>query len=440
MATNKRKLRRNDVKRSNIDISVAENAKLEKENIRYQNKDRNKQKEYYGNSNTIKPQVRSKKAAHIHKKKMAFRKKAYFILIAALTVCIAMISFAWYFSFTTLDMKKYISVSYSGYNTHCTVTPHVNALGENSAFLGTVNCKVEMDEGRENGKIQNGDVVTIRSVYDKKVAGKWKIRVKNEEFKVDISGLEDGQEVSGEELFENVVLIYDGIAPELSVQIENKNTDEFLRNISYEIEEEKKFYDIGDIIHVKANITEEEAIQNGYAIEQGENGYEKEYTIESQERYLRDIGDLTEDNLKELNQTGAKLFGDAKEYGLRIFSEANLMPIWVNNKTTFTWTNPRLISAYFNVLKPEYFGVTEVHDNDVKLVYMATLLQADGVSCQAEVVVRFTDLLKKADGTLDLSLDSAKIIAASYKKKNIKELVNDAYNEDYESTEINLNS
>ena len=140
----------------------------------------------------------------------------------------------------------------------------------------------------------------------------------------------------------------------------------------------------------------------------------------------------------EVGDGGTSLFGDASEYGLRIFSEANLMPIWVNGKTTFVWSNPRLISAYLNKLKPEYFETEQSHNNDIKLVYMATLSQADGVACNAEVVVQFTDLTIKADGTYDLALDSGRIIAASFKNSHIRDLVNDTYAQEYEAEKLDL--
>ena len=102
------------------------------------------------------------------------------------------------------------------------------------------------------------------------------------------------------------------------------------------------------------------------------------------------------------------------------------------------WSSPRLISAYLNVLKPEYFGTVKSHNNDVKLVYTATLSQADGVACKAEVVVQFNNILKKSDGTYDLSLDSGRIIAASFKNSHIRDLVNDTYNEEYQSQKLDL--
>ncbi len=75
----------------------------------------------------------------------------------------------------------------------------------------------------------------------------------------------------------------------------------------------------------------------------------------------------------------------------------------------------------------------------MKLVYKATLSQADGVACDAEVVVQFNDLIQKADGSYDLALDSGRIIAASFKDSNIRDLVTDSYAQEYAAEKLTLN-
>lgn len=113
------------------------------------------------------------------------------------------------------------------------------------------------------------------------------------------------------------------------------------------------------------------------------------------------------------------------------------MPIWVNKKTTFTWKNPYVISMYFNTATEEAIGDTGIMVNDIKIVYGVTLTQADGVSCDAEIVVRFDGLIEKADGTIDLALDSGTMISASHKDKFIKDIVHNTYvDEQYDSERI----
>ena len=74
--------------------------------------------------------------------------------------------------------------------------------------------------------------------------------------------------------------------------------------------------------------------------------------------------------------------------------------------------------------------------NDLKVVYEATLTQPDGQACNAEVVVQYTDLKELADGSIDFALDSGKIIGASIRNTNIKNMVYDTDDGNYISTKL----
>ena len=96
-----------------------------------------------------------------------------------------------------------------------------------------------------------------------------------------------------------------------------------------------------------------------------------------------------------------------------------------------------MISAYFNVAKENAMATAGEYINDIKIVYGVTLIQADGVNCDAELVVRFNGIMEKADGSIDLALDSGTMISASHKDKFIKDIVrNKNTGDDYESTKI----
>ena len=96
-----------------------------------------------------------------------------------------------------------------------------------------------------------------------------------------------------------------------------------------------------------------------------------------------------------------------------------------------------MISMYFNTATEEAIGDVGVRVNDVKIVYGVTLTQADGVSCEAEVVVRFDGLIEKADGSIDLALDSGSMISASHKDEFIKDIVRNTHSdEQYEYERI----
>ena len=167
---------------------------------------------------------------------------------------------------------------------------------------------------------------------------------------------------------------------------------------------------------------------------------EHTYTVSQGDTYITDPAEITQDELSRMNQTASGLFTDkkAREYGLRIFREMNLMPVWSGASTTFRWESPKLISAYFDIRKSDSpDNDIQKHINDVKLIYNAVLTQANGTSCNAEVIVRFEDIIGRQDGTVDLNLSSGTIISASARNANIKELIsNDASDYDVQTLDI----
>lgn len=357
-----------------------------------------------------------------------------FFLPTVAVFLFAVIGFgAWYLSFDKLNPEEYVAVTYSGYDTKGTASLSIRETEEYETFWEDA----QINLLSENGSLKNGDHLDVRIIYDEEQAKQQKLRIQEDSFQIEVNGLPEGKELTADDIFSGVHVHYEGVAPELCLTVTNESTDPFLQTVSYEITEPKTFYDTGDTFQIRASYSEEDAIAHEYAVSLSEEECSRTFTVEHTDRYLRDASELTTDMIHTLNETASSLFGDANEYGLRIFSEANLMPIWVNGKNTFVWSNPRLLSAYLNVLKPEYFE-TQSHNNDVKLVYTVRLSQADGVGCDAKVVVQFRNLIQKADGTYDLSLDSGKIIAASYRTSHIKDLVTDSYHEEYTAEKLDL--
>ena len=95
-----------------------------------------------------------------------------------------------------------------------------------------------------------------------------------------------------------------------------------------------------------------------------------------------------------------------------------------------------MISAYFHSVTPEGLEQIENHANDVQIVYGVTITQDDGKSCLAEVVVQFTNIVRHADGTVELTPDMGRIVSATYKDKNIKKLVSVDSNENYDTVKL----
>ena len=330
-----------------------------------------------------------------------------------------------------IDLNELTPVELSGYDTQGMITAKMNKIEGYDDFFDTVSVEFSKTQG-----LSNGDKVDMEYHYDKKVAKNLGLKIKADDEIILVEDLPKANEISLNDLFQNVEINYSGIAPLVTATIENKSTDPFLKNVKYEIQDAKNYYDIDDTIIVVAVLDEESARKKGYHVESGDNGFTKAFTIENTDRYITNSDDLTQEQINELRDNALSLFGDANEFGLRIFCDAHLMPVYKNERTTFKWVNPQFVSAYFNVLTNNYMGEVGTHMNDVKLVFNAVITQDDGVSCKTEVVVRYQNIIKHADGSVDLALDSGSIISASGSDANIKKLLRNTEDEKYQSVKI----
>lgn len=362
------------------------------------------------------------------------------IKIGLFFVCVAAGMAGLFFCLNREDVKlsELTKISLVGYDSEGWIKAELDASAaeEEIPQLQQVLDTVVMEFSQEEN-LSNGDTVEITYIYDEELAKELDIKLGAEPSVLTVENLPQADVITLEDLFADVELVMEGTAPALTVTVENKSEHPYIKTMDFVIRDAKDFYAKGDTVIVDAVFSEEDAIAYRYAVEKGEDGYSKSYSLDGIDSYLTSAQQLSEEARDTLIEEGTKCFVDANEYGLRIFSEAGCMPIWVNKKTTFTWQNPYVISMYFNTATEDAIGDTGIMVNDVKIVYGVTLTQADGVSCDAEIVVRFDGLIEKADGTIDLSLDSGTMISASHKDKFIKDIVHNTYtDEQYDSERI----
>ena len=374
-------------------------------------------------------------------KRRISRKTELRIKIASfVTVCLVGAGVGiWYFTNSTIySLAAVTKISLVGYDSKGYVKAEIDdsSLTEEELALKEVLDTVEIDFSKEDN-LSNGEQIEIIYSYDEVLAEELDVKISDAKTTFTVENLPQAEEITLEKLFEDVKIQFEGTSPALTATVVNNSTHPYIQTMDFVIRSPKELYKKGDVIVVDAVFDEQDAIDYRYAVEKGSDGYSKEYPIENIDTYLMEHDKITDEMLDTLIQAGTECFTDANEYGLRIFSEANRMPIWINKKTTFEWRNPYVISAYFNVAKENAMATAGEFMNDIKIVYGVTLIQADGVNCDAEIVVRFNGIMEKADGSIDLALDSGNMISASHKDKFIKDIVrNKSAEEDYESVKI----
>ena len=348
---------------------------------------------------------------------------------------LAAVYLLWYRSYTEIDLTQQTAVVFSGYDSMGMAQVVKEPDTGSPEFWDSVTASLDRDSG-----LSNGEEIMLTFTYDESLAKENKIRVTADKAQVRVTGLEPMREITCNELFGSLNLVYSGMSPEVTVDLVNLSEDDFIKNVAFYIEDEQPCYASGDIVRVTAAVDEAAALELGIRLYPGTDGYTLSYTIPEGDSYLTAGSQLSSDDLKKLADQGLKYFTDqtAKEYGLRIYTAAGTMYYFVNSDTTFTWQNPRALSAYFHTAKKDALLKADNYVNYLQICYEATLYQrCDGAAVQAEIIVQFDDLTKDADGNVNLNLESGRIVSASFKDSDIKKVINSGEDE-YDTEKLSL--
>lgn len=363
-------------------------------------------------------------------------KKSFYIACTILLIILLAVFVALYIALdrsskTEINLNDCTSFVLTGFNGEGEITATLDVTMGYEAFFDTVEVNFSKSQN-----LSNGDEIDITFTYSEVVAKQYRLRVIAEDKHIVVRDLIDPVELSKEDFFEGVAVSYEGISPLVTASLTCDNKLSGI--VEYMIVGDKDYYSLGESVTVKAIYNEETLAEHDYVTGVGSEECLKDFVVENVDRYAYSSDDITDEMIASLQKEALKLFSDssANEYGMRIFCDAGLMPVYINKKTTFVWNSPQFVSSYFNRLKEESRGKVGTHVNDVMLCYEAVISQADSTACRAEVIVRFSDIIIRKDGTIDMNLDSGEIISADRRDSHIKAIVNNNFDDDYESEKM----
>lgn len=364
--------------------------------------------------------------------------------------------------YKTVDLCDLCDITYGGYNNKGSVNVELNddsvaslmqilkdkyqkALfkvkkcesEDYNAFYNSLSVEVDVPEN-----LSNGMKYTYTVKYDVGLANKIRLGIKKNKREVTVAGLNAATVIKYEDLFKDVDVIFEGVSPNVSAHLENKSDNYFVKDMIFLIEDYKEKYSIGEEVKVRAYFTEEECLEKHCAVDRPSEECVKTYTVTADTEYVRRLTDLSDDIIKEAVESADIAFIDetAREFGVRVYIEAGLVPVYQstgNKMSTFQWKSKRLLSGYFKAIKSDVAGAPGTNYNILDLVYECVMTQADGVTCSAETIVRYTDIIKNSDGTYEYDFSEPKIISSSHYDNRIKSTLASS-EDDYNVEKIDL--
>lgn len=169
----------------------------------------------------------------------------------------------------------------------------LSLLGKAAAIEAAVSYEVTPKED-----LSNGDKVTVRADVDNDTAGEYKIKFKAEEREYTVSGLKEIEQI---DLFRNVDVEFQGIAPYVKASIKKENGSAPVY-VNYTLDKSENLT-VGDAVTVTAEYDESQLLEQGCTA--GEDT--KEFVVPECDRYVMELAEIPEGMTSQMN----KQFEDA---------------------------------------------------------------------------------------------------------------------------------
>lgn len=327
-----------------------------------------------------------------------------------------------------INLSKYIIVTIDGLDGHASSKAVLDDVGIYNALAGSdatdadkaqytdfVNSiKYTLDNQSD---LSNGDTVKVNVTYDETLADKLDLDIGSTTKIVDVSGLEDGQEL---DVFANIQVIISGVSPFVYVSYQNNATDEYLASLKYEFNKSTNL-SAGDTITIKCLVDQAKAAEKGYYVTKTQ----MDYTIQDVSTYVKTENQLDKKVLNTIAAEDLKcIYSQTKDTTFRMLyklTEDRNYLYQDNNESVDT------MELYKVILASKKGNAQTENENYIFFIYQGKVANWT-YSEDAFFCFSYTNAVVLADGKFQVASDSPEqryTCATSYDRlysKTIKEL------------------
>lgn len=308
---------------------------------------------------------------------------------------------------TTIDMKDYIQISYTGMNTVGDADIDVDwmsldnkALADSGNFLGDsilLESSIQV-EATPTEDLSNGDTVTVTVTYDEGTAERLKLKFVNTTIDYTVSGLVDGVQT---DVFADLAVTFEGIAPQGTVAIQNNSNDSFVKSVSFSVEPSSGLSN-GDTVTVTARYNEQNAIDQMRVVSETT----KTYTVSGLDAYVTTYDQIDQDTIDQMSQQAkdtisTNMLSNKYSYIDAAYDTSKSYPSGLDVES-IVLNEVTLQTTYFAASKPD---TNNYYNNELIQVYKVSATDntsPDGVTFY--YAVGFHDIIKAGDGSVSVKL------------------------------------
>lgn len=380
-----------------------------------------------------------------NKKERTMKRKIFVtVLTAMLLMCVCAFS-GCSGSSVTIDLKDYVSVRFEGFNGSGTARVDIDSdamlplIKSNDNYTAhTIADDFDAANIENNGKLSNGDTVKVKITYNEQMMKNAKITVKNPEFTFSVAGLKEKEKL---DVFANVEFETVGTSPECSVTVKyNGNQSNIMFDIKNELGEAIKQNTLGGTYGGQFKNGEKLTLNLAdSSLEKLREEYEimetsREYTVQSDSKYILTAAELTTENRKELDKAAEKFLNekieallndtdrDARIRLLSAVSGVNVGSLYAGCTWRITLQPAALNSAYVGLRETVNYGKTQqfkciyyIYEADIEY-YIKQLLDVYEDETTCALIVQIDDPMITPEGVMysKMSVVSAKDFNSAY--------------------------
>ena len=233
------------------------------------------------------------------------KKRSFLSVLLAVCVIIAMFSLTGCSSKTIIDLSKCVSVKFTGFNGEGYAMAVANndyilsLLGDkNNLTAASVLSSFSFDNISNNGKLSNGDIVTVRIKTNETALKNADVMAINTELTFAVEGLKEKPKL---DIFADVYLKVTGTSPYCTVTANYTGT-QTLSSSSFIVKssggDEKTLFKNGDKVTVSLKDSAKSFLEKSGIVEE----ISREYTVQSDSTYILSAEDLTAEQKSDLNK------------------------------------------------------------------------------------------------------------------------------------------
>lgn len=218
----------------------------------------------------------------------------------------------------TINLADYVSVEYSGYSGDGTAQVRIDTdamlpLFSNQNSPKTIAESFTAGEVKNNGKLSNGDTISVTVNYNELLMSNAKLNVQNPTLSFTVSGLKEKQKL---DVFAGVAFGTEGTSPECTVNVIYNGGSPY-GTLEMQLENGEilqsgfgdRYFKNGEKVTLRVSEKALERLGAEYIIEETS----REYTVKSDSSYILTAADMTAESRKALDKIAEDFLSEKTE-------------------------------------------------------------------------------------------------------------------------------